>query len=161
MCTTIAPRVLHFSAVHYSCCCFCCFGVLAVFCFLFIPTADSPRITPHPQRLKNAVPGQPVAFTMQAERTEPLDYTIGKSGNYNDCNSQFFIGFAIIVKILPWLYSILQLYNATSCLHLHLFVNTFNTTLLQQLYNNWIQKHNRITIFQLAVQTTTIVILVH
>jgi len=53
-----------------------------------------------------------------------------------------------------------QLYNATSCLHLHLFVNTFNTTLLQQLYNNWIQKHNRITIFQLAVQITTIV-LVH
>ena len=29
---------------------------------------------------------------------------------------------------------------ATSCLRLHLFVNTFNTALLQLLYNNWIQK---------------------
>jgi len=64
-----------------------------------------------------------------------------KIANYNDCNSQFFIGFATIVIILPWLYSILQqLYNAASCLHLHLLVNTFNTTLLQRLYNDWIQK---------------------
>ena len=39
-----------------------------------------------------------------------------KIANYNNCNSQFFIGFATIVKILPWLYSILQqIYNATSC----------------------------------------------
>ena len=84
-----------------------------------------------------------------------------KIANYIDCNSQFFIGFATIVKILPWLYSILQqLYNATSCLHLHLFINTFNTTLLQRLYNDWIQKRNRITTFQLAVQIT-IIVLVH
>ena len=92
---------------------------------------------------------------------EGLGRTQEKIANYNDCKSQFFIGFATIVKILQWLYSILQqLYNGTSCLHLHLFVNTFNTTLLQQLYNDWIQKHNRITTFQLAVQIT-IIVLVH
>ena len=34
---------------------------------------------------------------------------------------------------------------------------TFNTTLSQRLYNDCIQKHNRITMFQLAVQITTIV----
>jgi len=81
-----------------------------------------------------------------------------KIANCNDCNSQFFVGFASIVKILPWLYSILQqLYNANapSCLHLHLSVNTFNTTLSQRLYNDWIQKHNRITIFQLALKITS------
>ena len=61
--------------------------------------------------------------------TRELGFSRGKIANYNDCNSQFFIGFATIVKILPWLYSILQqLCNAASCLHLHLFVNTFNTT---------------------------------
>jgi len=81
-----------------------------------------------------------------------------KIANYNDCNSQFLIGFASVVKILQWLCSILQqLYNATSCLHLYLFINTFNTTLSQRLYNDCIQKHNRITMFQLAGQITTIV----
>ena len=30
-----------------------------------------------------------------------------KNANYNDCNFQFFIGFATVVKILPWLYSII------------------------------------------------------
>ena len=90
-------------------------------------------------------------------QSQPLIDPREKIANYNDCNSQFLIGFATVVKILQWLYSILQqLYNATSCLHLHLFVNTFNTTLSQQLYNNCIQKHNRITIFQLAVRSTVI-----
>ena len=68
----------------------------------------------------------------------------------------------VLQPLLPWLYSILQqLYNATSCLHLHLFVNTFNTTILQRLYNDWIQKHNRITTFQLAVQITIIVLVIN
>ena len=48
--------------------------VLAKFCFLFIPTADPPRITTHPQGLRDVVPGQSVAFTIQAEGTEPLNY---------------------------------------------------------------------------------------
>ena len=62
-----------------------------------------------------------------------------KIANYNDCNSQFFIGFATIVKILPWLYLILQqLYNTTSCLHLHLFVNLQLLFCVYQPKNIWV-----------------------
>ena len=72
-----------------------------------------------------------------------------KVANYSDCNSQFFTGFATMV-----------VFNITSYTMLHL-VCTYTwslapTTLLQRLYNNWIQKHNIITIFQLAIQITTI-----
>ena len=43
----------------------CCFGTLA---------ADPPRITTHPREIKDAVPGNQVAFTIQATGTEPLNY---------------------------------------------------------------------------------------
>jgi len=42
--------------------------------FLFIPTADPPHITTHPKGLKDAVPGQPVTFTVHASGTEPISY---------------------------------------------------------------------------------------
>ena len=48
--------------------------------------ADPPRITTHPQNLKDAVPGKPVKFTAEATGTEPLNYTwwhwkpVGKEG---------------------------------------------------------------------------------
>ena len=35
---------------------------------------DPPRITIHPQGLKDAVHGEPVTFTVQAIGTEPLNY---------------------------------------------------------------------------------------
>jgi len=48
--------------------------ILAVFFFLFIPAADPPCITTHPKRIKDAVPGQPVAFAVCATGTEPISY---------------------------------------------------------------------------------------
>ena len=39
-----------------------------------IHVAEPPRITTHPQDLKNAVPGKLAKFTIQAIGTEPLNY---------------------------------------------------------------------------------------
>ena len=36
--------------------------------------AEPPRITTHPQDLRDAVPGKPVKFTLQATSTETLSY---------------------------------------------------------------------------------------
>ena len=68
-----------------------------MFCFLFIPTADPPRVTTNPQGLKDAVPGQPVAFTIHAEGTEPLNYQWqqkprGSSEGWQDCDMEIFPG---------------------------------------------------------------------
>ena len=41
---------------------------------VFIHVAEPPRITTHPQDLKNAVPGKLAKFTIQAIGTEPLNY---------------------------------------------------------------------------------------
>ena len=47
--------------------------------------ADSPRITTHPCEIKDAVPGNLVAFTIQATGTEPLNYHWEhKIGDEND-----------------------------------------------------------------------------
>ena len=41
--------------------------------FLFT-TDETPKITDHPESLKDAVPDKPVIFTIQATGTEPLHY---------------------------------------------------------------------------------------
>ena len=41
---------------------------------LFFSLAQPPKITAHPQELKNTVPGRPVSFTVKATGTEPLKY---------------------------------------------------------------------------------------
>ena len=46
----------------------------SILCFLFQHTADPPRVITHPQGVKDAVPGQPVTFTVHATGTEPLNY---------------------------------------------------------------------------------------
>ena len=46
----------------------------SVNCFLFLRAADPPRVTTHPIGLKDAVPGQPVTFTIHVTGTEHLDY---------------------------------------------------------------------------------------
>ena len=54
----------------------CCFGSLA---------ADPPRITTHPREIKDAVPGNLVAFTIQATGTQPLNYEWERTiGDGND-----------------------------------------------------------------------------
>ena len=40
----------------------------------YMYVAEPPRITTHPQDLKDAVPGKPVKFTLQATGTEPLNF---------------------------------------------------------------------------------------
>ena len=45
-----------------------------MFCFLFQSTADPPQVTIHPQGVKDAVPRQPVTFTVHVTGTEPLSY---------------------------------------------------------------------------------------
>ena len=76
-----------------------CYSVLALamFCFVFIPTADPPRVTTHPQGLKDVVPGQTITFTVQAEGTEPLSYQWkqrprGRSEGWQVCDGESFVG---------------------------------------------------------------------
>ena len=60
-----------------------------------INAAKLPRITSHPQQLKDAVPGKTLAFTIQASGTEPLNYQweIGdESGGWQLCNVERFPG---------------------------------------------------------------------
>ena len=49
-------------------------SISAAFYFLSLHAADRPRVTAHPEGLKDAVPGQPVTFSIQAEGTGPLSY---------------------------------------------------------------------------------------
>ena len=64
---------------------------------MFISTADPPRVTTHPQGLKDVVPGQSVTFTIQAEGTEPLNYQWkqrpkGRSEGWQVCDGESFEG---------------------------------------------------------------------
>ena len=43
-------------------------------CAVFPHPDEPPRITVHPQDLKNMVPSTPLTFTVQATGTEPLSY---------------------------------------------------------------------------------------
>ena len=40
----------------------------------FLYTAEPPRITTHPQKVKDAIPGNSAKFTLQATGTEPMNY---------------------------------------------------------------------------------------
>ena len=42
--------------------------------FVFSHAAEPPRITTHPQEVKDAVPGKLVTFSIEATGTEPLSY---------------------------------------------------------------------------------------
>ena len=63
-------------------------GISAALFFLFLHTADPPRVTTHPEGLKDAFPGQPVTFTVHATGTEPLSYqwrwTLVQSGDKSE-----------------------------------------------------------------------------
>ena len=54
--------------------------------------AEPPRITTHPQQLRNAIPGKPTSFTIQATGTEPLSYSwqwkpAEESKEWQPCNA--------------------------------------------------------------------------
>ena len=50
------------------------FSITAAFCFLSLHTVDPPIVTARPEGVKDAIPGQPVTFTIQATGTKPLSY---------------------------------------------------------------------------------------
>ena len=59
--------------------------------------ANSPRITTHLGEIKDAVPGKPVTFSIQATGTKPLNYQwerkIGDgSGEWQSCDVESFRG---------------------------------------------------------------------
>ena len=58
--------------------------------------AEPPRITSHPQELKDTVPGKPVMFTAEATGTEPLNYQWEWKSAIDDewqlCNVETFPG---------------------------------------------------------------------
>ena len=58
---------------------------------IFLHAAKAPTITAHPREMKNAVPGKPVIFTIEATGTEPLSYqwehkTGGGNGGWQSCD---------------------------------------------------------------------------
>ena len=62
-----------------------------------VHAARLPRITTHPQQLKDAVPGETLAFTVQASGTEPLNHqweikTGDESGEWQSCDVESFPG---------------------------------------------------------------------
>ena len=76
------------------------------------PPGFPPIPTPaHSKPVRRAPPKPTQSLPVRAAAspsTRPLFQPFkGKNANYNDCNFQFFIGFATVVKILPWLYSII------------------------------------------------------
>ena len=59
--------------------------------------AEPPRITSHPQDMKDAVPGEPVTFTAEATGTEPLNYQwewkpAHEEGRWQPCDVERFRG---------------------------------------------------------------------
>ena len=66
-------------------------------CNVFPHTDEPPRITVHPQELKNIVPSTPLTFTVEATGTEPLSYqweikTRNGKGGWQLCDLESFRG---------------------------------------------------------------------
>ena len=64
--------------------------------------ADPPRITAHPQKLQNAVPGESVTFTLQANGTEPLSYhwqwmPAEEKGEWRPCRAEWSDGTTLTI----------------------------------------------------------------
>ena len=71
-----------------------------------IHAARPPRITAHPQQLKDAVPRDTLTFTIQASGTEPLNYqweikTGEGSGEWQLCDVERFPGANSSTLIIP------------------------------------------------------------
>ena len=68
------------------------------YCTYILYVAEPPRITSHPQGMKDAVPGEPVMFTAEATGTEPLNYqwkwkpTIDDDSEWQLCDVERFPG---------------------------------------------------------------------
>ena len=65
--------------------------------YVLLSIAESPRITGHPQEVKDAIPNKPVSFAIQAIGTEPLSYQWERkpgdgSGGWQLCHVEWFLG---------------------------------------------------------------------
>ena len=63
----------------------------------FLLVADPPTVTSHPLELKDAVPGKPVTFTVEASGTQPLSYqwewkSAMDDGEWQPCDVERFPG---------------------------------------------------------------------
>ena len=74
---------------------------MSAFCF---HAARLPRILTHPQQLKDAVPGETLAFTIQASGTEPLNYQWefrDGRGGWQSCDVERFPGANSPILTIP------------------------------------------------------------
>ena len=74
--------------------------------FLKIFTDEPPSITDHPKSLKDAVPSKPLAFSIKATGTEPLNYqwqhkTRDGSGGWQSCDGERFPGATSSTLTIP------------------------------------------------------------
>ena len=65
--------------------------------YIYNYAAKPPRITSHPQAMRDAVPGEPVTFTAEATGTQPLNYqwewkSAMDGGEWQLCNVERFPG---------------------------------------------------------------------
>ena len=69
---------------------------------LFLHAADPPRITTHPQDLKDAIQGKPTKFTIQATGTEPVNYhwkwkPATEEGEWQPCRAEWCNGATLTI----------------------------------------------------------------
>ena len=74
---------------------------MSTFC-TSIFTANPPRVTTHPQEIKDTVPGKPVKFTLQATGTEPLSYhwqwkPAEEKGEWQSCHAEWSDGATLTI----------------------------------------------------------------
>ena len=79
-----------------------------VFLIFSIHAADPPRITAHPQEIKDAIPGKCITLIVQATGTVPLSYQWklqhgGGSGGWELCDVERFPGANSSTLTLPCL----------------------------------------------------------
>ena len=73
---------------------------------MFVHAADRPRITTHPQELKDVVQGKPAKFTIQASGTEALNYDWqwkpaeegGENEEWQQCDAKWCKGATLIIS---------------------------------------------------------------
>ena len=73
--------------------------------FISIHVADPPRVTIHPQELRNVVKGKSAKFSIQATGTEPLNYKWewkptgeeGRATQWQKCHAKWGIGTTLTI----------------------------------------------------------------
>ena len=80
--------------------------LFSTFFVLFVHAADPPRITTHPQELKNVVQGKPAKFSIEGSGTEALNYCwlwkpaeeAGENEEWQECDVKWSKGGTLIIS---------------------------------------------------------------